>query len=316
MYVNYGGSTLDVAKKTELQPFAQKTGATMGTDSPSDPAKVKAMVQAGNVTWDLIDMDGASGAALCQGGMLRTRAEMGIDVSQVDPKYITDKCGVPIILTTMALVYNKAKYGDHPPTKITDFLDTKNFPGKRSTFNYAFEGLEAFELASGSTKLYPYNFAQIQSAYNKIKKNLVLQSTLAQQGEALSSGNFDMCLCLTGRAAVTPGVSPDKVGIVWDHAWVAQDDLYALKGSKAPKVQAAFMNYIAHPGPQEAFAAVQPYGSTIKGAKPKVKESLKYWMPEYNTDKTNGLTYIDVRYLAKPGVSEEANQKWTALTSG
>jgi putative spermidine/putrescine transport system substrate-binding protein len=317
VFVNYGGASLDTAKKAWLEPFSEETGAEMTGDSPSDFAKVKAMVQSGNVTWDLIDIDGGSGATGC-GKEFATREELGVDVSQIDPKYLSDECGVPIIVTTTALLYNKEKYKDNPPTKITDFLDTENFPGRRATFNYAIYAWENLLLASGVApdKLYPYDYERAEAAYEKIKDDLVLQDTLAQQAEQLASGNFDMCFCLTGRAAITPGVSSDKIGIVWQHAWVANDVLYAINGSKVPDLQAAFMNYVAQPEVQNAFTELQPYGPATSGPPPAVPEKFKYWMPEFNEDKTDGLSYIDYKYLSEPGVSDEANARWTSLTSG
>src|SRR5262249_45660061 len=133
--VNYGGITSDSQKKAWLDPFAAATGASTAVDGPSDAAKVKAQVDSGNVSWDVVDLDGATGGSAC-GTLFKTRAQMGINVSKVDPKYLTDKCGVPVMLQVEALMYNKAKYKNNPPTKITDFLDTAKFPGKRALFNY------------------------------------------------------------------------------------------------------------------------------------------------------------------------------------
>jgi len=318
VYVNYGGLTLDAVEQTWFKTFGEKTGAELVGDSPSDIAKVKVMVESGNVTWDVIDIDGASGANGCDSGLFKTREEMGIDVSQIDPKFLSDDCGVPIENTTTALVYNKETYGDNPPTKITDFLDTQNFPGKRLTFNYAIWGLENMELAAGTAPdaIYPYNYDVAKSAYDKIKDDLVISDSLDQMFQSVSSGDFDMCFCLTERLAVTPGVSPDKVGVVWDHAWIANDMAYALEGSKVPEVQSQFLNYLATSDAQNEFAQVIPYGVTTTGAPPDVAEDFKYWMPAFNEDATNGPAYIDYGYLSKPGVADEANSQWTAMTSG
>jgi len=318
VYVNYGGETLEKVKESWFKIFGENTGAELVGDSPSDFAKVKVMVESGNVTWDIIDIDGASGANGCDSGLFRTREEMGVDTSAFDPKLLSDDCGVPIMNTTTALVYNKEKYGDNPPTAITDFLDTTNFPGKRMTFNYAVWGLENMELAAGTAPdaIYPYDYDVVQGAYDQVKDDLVVADTLAQMSDAVASGNFDMCFCITGRLAITDGVDPEKVGIVWDHAWVANDLVYAIKGSKVPDVQEQFLSYVATPEGQNDFSEVMPYGPLTEGPAPAVPENFKYWMPEFNEDKTNGLSYIDYAYLAKPGVADEANSEWTALTSG
>ena len=315
VWVGFGGITGESTKKAWLDPFSKATGAAAVYDSPGDPAKVKAMVESGNVSWDVIDLDGGSGGAGC-GTLFRTRKEMGVDMSEVDPKYVSDDCGVPIFRYTQALLYNKAKYKDNPPTKITDFLDTKRFPGKRALWNYAIGGWEPLIQAAGTPpdKVYPYNYDVGTKAYEKIKKNLVLKDELGQLGELLSSGKFDMCMCFTGRAAIRPNVDPSKVGIVWDGAWNGYDLAYAVKGSKVPHAQAAMLNYLARSKTQNAFTAIQPYEPTTIGPAPKVPEKFKYWMASYNKDKQSNTSLVDYEYLTKPGVTDEAIAKWAELT--
>jgi putative spermidine/putrescine transport system substrate-binding protein len=315
VWVGFGGVTGETTKKAWLDPFNKATGALATYDSPSDIAKVKAMVRSGNVSWDVIDLDGGSGGAGC-GALFRTREEMGIDISEVDPKYVSDACGVPIFRYTQALLYNKAKYKDKPPTKITDFLRTKRFPGKRAMWNYAIGAWEPLIQAAGTPpdKVYPYKYNVGAKAYGKIKKDLVLYDQLVQLGRLLSSGNFDMCMCYTGRAAIRPNVDPTKVGIVWDGAWNGYDLVYAIRGSKVPEAQAAMLNYLAKSKTQNAFTAIQPYEPTTIGPVPKVPKKFKYWMASYNKAKLSNNSLVDYQYLTKPGVADKAIAKWAALT--
>jgi len=315
--VNYGGVTNDSQKKAWLDPFTAATGASGATDGPSDVAKVKAQVESGNVTWDAVDLDGATGGAAC-GKLFKTRAEMGVKIDKVDPKYVSDKCGVPIMLQVVALMYNKKKYANNPPTKIQDFLDTAKFPGKRAIFNYPVGSLEPLLLAAGvpASKVYPYKYAVAEQAIKKLGSNLVLQNELAQQAEQLSSGNFDMCVCYNGRAAITPGVDPKNIGIVWDGAWAGYDMEYATKGSKVPKAQAAFLNYVATPKAQNDFVKIQPYEPMTVGPLPKVPAKFKYFMLSTNKDKLTNTSIVNYPLLGKPGVADEMVAKWTAMTSG
>src|SRR5213080_2490857 len=50
-----GGSYQDDLKAAWEAPFTARTGTKFVNDSPEDMAKVKTMVEAGKVTWDLID---------------------------------------------------------------------------------------------------------------------------------------------------------------------------------------------------------------------------------------------------------------------
>jgi putative spermidine/putrescine transport system substrate-binding protein len=104
---------------------------------------------------------------------------------------------VPIIMQTLALVYNKEKFGDNPPTSIKDFLDTERFPGKRVTLNYAAGGLEGMLLADGvpSKELYPLDLDRAGKVVEGLGNNLSLAPSLAGQSEALESGDFSLCWC-------------------------------------------------------------------------------------------------------------------------
>lgn len=54
-----------------------------------------------------------------------------IDVS-IFPSELVSECGVPAFLASVLFVYNTEKYGNNPPTKIADFFDDEQFPGKRA----------------------------------------------------------------------------------------------------------------------------------------------------------------------------------------
>jgi len=314
VFVNYGGDTLTAAQKAWLDPFTKKTGVQTTTDSPSDPAKVKAMVQAGNPTWDVIWLDAGSGAQGC-GSLYAKRSDLGVSVKDVDPRYVTDECGVPVSVENIALVYNTKKFGSNPPTKITDFMDTQKYPGQRLMFNYASGGFESLLLASGVApdKLYPLDTQRAAGAIKSLGKNLTLDSTLAQETQELESGDFSMCLCYMGRAAVAEQ-NGAPVGVAWNHSFAAWAVMYAIKGSKYPKAQAALLNYIETPQAQAAFTENIPYGPTTPASKPNVPASFHKWLPQDNTSKMDGEALYDASWWAKN--ADKAFAAWTAITAG
>lgn len=316
VFVNFGGDGLKAAQSAWLDPFMKETGAQVATDSPSDPAKVKAMVEAGNTTWDVIDLDVGSGSVGC-GTLYEKRADLDIDASAVDPKYMSDDCGVPIIVQAVGLVYNTDKFGDNPPTKITDFLDTEKFPGQRRMLNYAAAGLESVLLADGvqGDDLYPLDFPRAAKAIKGLGNDLTLDASLAQESEALESGDFAMCLCYLGRTALSAEKGA-PVDVVWDHAFAAWDGAYAIKGSKAPKAQAALLNYIATPDAQAKFTEYVPYGPTTPASKPQVSDEFKKWLPQFNEAAIGpqGQVLYDAQWWKDN--TDEAFSEWTAMTSG
>src|SRR5215510_12482625 len=55
--VTYGGSTADALREAYWKPFTAETGIVVREETPPTPAKVKAMVESGNVVWDIVEMD-------------------------------------------------------------------------------------------------------------------------------------------------------------------------------------------------------------------------------------------------------------------
>lgn len=314
VFVNYGGESMDAAKAGWIEPFSKANDVEIATESPSEFAKIKAMVDAGNTTWDVVDIDVGSGALGC--GTLFEKRSTDVDISEIDPKYITDDCGVPVMVQSMALVYNAERFGDDPPTKVTDFLDTRRFPGKRITLNYAFAGLEGMLLADGveSDALYPLDLPRAATVVKGLGKDLSLLGTTAGQAEALESGDFAMCWCMMSRAAISEERGA-KVGIVWDHAFTGWDALYAVKGSKSPETQQALLNYVATPEAQSAFAEVAPYGPTTPASNPELPGNRSSFLSRDNQDEIGGTEAFQDAQWWKDN-TDEAFAAWTEMTSG
>jgi putative spermidine/putrescine transport system substrate-binding protein len=312
VFVNYGGDAATAAKAAWVDPFEKETGVKMAMDAPTDPAKIKAMVDAGQTSWDVVDIDPATAASNC--GTLFEKRSPEVDISQVDPKYITNECGVPIIVQSVALVYNKEMFGDNPPTKITDFLDTSKFPGKRVMFNYPVATLEPLLLSTGvePEELFPLDYERAAKALEGLGSNTVLLSDLAQETSTLESGEFSMCLCLTARAAVA-AENGAEVGIVWQHEYEIWDEMVAVKGSQHPEAQQAFLNFIAQPEQQAAFTEHLPYTPTTPSAKPKLSPAFEEFVSSGHEAEIETPGVYDAKWWAKN--TEAALEAWTEMTA-
>lgn len=313
VFVNFGSDSLDAAKKAWIEPFSDDTGVTFATDSPSDPAKVKAMVEAGNTTWDVIDLDTASGSQGC--GTLYEKRSDAIDVSKIDPTFLSDDCGIPIMLQTMGLVYNTEAFGDDPPSSVTDFLDTDKYPGKRITFNYAVGGLEGMLITDGADpeRLYPLDLDRAASVVKGLGSDLRLLPSLAAQSEAVESGDFAMCWCYLGRLA-NSAERGAPIEVVWENPWSGWDMLYAVKGSKSPEAQQEFLDYVATPEAQAAFSEQLPYGPTTPEADPQLPEERAKWLLKNNLDQAGMPSVLDVEWWNTN--ADKGFAAWTDMTVG
>jgi putative spermidine/putrescine transport system substrate-binding protein len=312
VFVNYGGSSLDAAQKGWLDPFSEETGVKFATDSPSDPAKVKAMVDSGNTTWDVIDLGGATGLSMC--GTLLEKRPSDFDIGEIDPQYVGDDCGVPIFVASMPIVYNKELYGDNPPTKASDFLDVEKFPGKRVFLNYP-EGLvEPLLMTAGVTndEMYPIDWSKVQDIADKLGDEMTPQDTVTAQTQSLESGDYGMCVCFAGSMDIA-SKNGAEIGVIWEKVFYSWDNLYAVKGSKAPDAQWAFLQYVATADGQAPFFKYSPYISPMK-EKPEVPEEFAQWLPQDHADEVKEEVFYDPQYWADKLESDYG--KWAEIMSG
>ena len=58
VFVSWGGTTQDAQKANWADSFTNNTSIAVVQDGPTDYGKIKAMVEAGSVTWDVVDVEG------------------------------------------------------------------------------------------------------------------------------------------------------------------------------------------------------------------------------------------------------------------
>ncbi|NJC73940.1 ABC transporter substrate-binding protein [Planosporangium thailandense] len=290
-FVSYGGIYQDGQTKAAITPFANESGAKILQDGPTDNAKVKAQVTAGNVTWDVIDTTNIFAAQQC-GKLFLPLDTSIVDTSKIPDGHMTDKCSIPAMSYGMILVYNTKKYGANPPASWADFFDTQKFPGKRGLEGSAGEIdpgiLEGALLADGVApdSMYPIDVNRALKKLSTIRKDLVFWSTGAQSQQFLESGQVDMELLWSGRAysAVKNG-APYKP--IWDQ-WMPEADAIAVpKGAKNPKAAFALLNYYLGADQQAKLTELTSYSPVNVDAKPTLDDLAKSFLtttPERQKD--------------------------------
>jgi putative spermidine/putrescine transport system substrate-binding protein len=313
VYTNYGGNSADAAKAAYLEPFSKATGANFALDGPSDAAKVKAMVESGQTTWDFIDIDLAAGGVGC--GTLYEKLPADFPKDRYPAKYLTDGCGAPLYVSTEPMVYNSEKFRDDPPTRTTDFFDFENYPGTRLVFNYPPGTVEPLLLSYGvpPDEVYPIDWDKVKEAIDALGDNVRFVNTVAEMNEALQSGNFAMASWYAAHSALAEDKG-GKLGVIWDRPYFIWESLYAVKGSEHPDAQKAFMKFVAEPEQQANYTEVLPYFPAVNGAAELVeaKPPWKKWLPD--VDSLDNITYYDAKWWQEN--QADALAKWTEITSG
>jgi putative spermidine/putrescine transport system substrate-binding protein len=255
VFVSWGGSYQEAEDNAWLKPFAAATSAKILQDSPPDYSKIKAMVEAGQVTWDVIDVEGEFGLDR-DGPILEP-----IDYTVVSKKGVETGATtyrVAFMTYSSVLGYNSSSTKGKVPSGWTDFFDLTAFPGKRGVPTDAHDGLfEACLLADGvaQDQIYPIDADRALAKLTTIKDQLVFTTSSAQKQDLLSTGETAMGFIGNGRA-----YAAKKEGHPVDVAWSGHVDfadfLVVPKGSPN---RAAAMNLIAYIVAPENNAELSKY---------------------------------------------------------
>ena len=311
-FVSFGGAYQNAQKTAMTDPYAKANQLTINQDGPTDYAKIKAMVESGNVLWDVVDADPFFPIGNCDKYAEKLDLKV-IDTSKM-PKAFVSECAVPSMTYAYVLMYNTKKYPT-PPQNWHDFFDTTKFPGKRALQNAPQGGgFEAALLADGvaKDKLYPLDYDRAEKKLNTIKKDLVFWDTGAQSQQMMEKGEVDMLLAWTGR-----GYNAVKNGATfapqWNQNMAVYDVFMVPKGSKN---KAAAMKFIAYATGAEAQAKLTetiPYSPINSDAKPKVDKLITSFLSTQPGIAEKGIVQ-DQKWWSQN--QDPATQRWTAWAAG
>jgi putative spermidine/putrescine transport system substrate-binding protein len=272
-FVSYGGIFQKGQMEAAVTPFGKESGAKILEDGPTDYSKIKAQVESGNVTWDVVDTDATWAAGQC-GKLLVPLDPKIVDTSKI-PEGMATKCTIPAMSYGDVMAYDKKKFGANPPQSLKDFFDTAKYPGKRAVFGGTGDAapgeLEAALIADGVApdKLYPLDVDRALKKLDSIRKDLVFWDTGARAQQMLESGEVVMSLLWSGRAysAIKNGAPFD---IQWNQ-WIPRQDVVGVpKNARNPKASMAMINYYLGAEQQAKLTELTSYSPINVDAKPKL----------------------------------------------
>jgi putative spermidine/putrescine transport system substrate-binding protein len=307
--MSWGGSYETSQVEGYNKPYTAATGKNvtmMAVDNPATP--IKAMVEAGNVTVDIADVEYADAIRLCDEGLVETidpaMLPAGADgtaaIEDFLPGAITD-CAVASIVFSTIYAYDTTKFPEGPKT-MADFFDTAKFPGKRGMRKGAKANLEMALMADGvpaadvyATLETPEGVDRAFAKLDSIKGDVIWWEAGAQPPQLLADGEVAMSTAYNGRifaAAVTEG-KPFQV--VWDGQVYEYDVFVIPKG--APNLEEAkeWLKFATSTEQLAAQAAWISYGPARKSSAPLVglfndgKTEMGPHMPTSPENMTNAL---------------------------
>jgi putative spermidine/putrescine transport system substrate-binding protein len=295
--VSWGGAYQESQRKAYYEPYAKEKGIKVVEEEyDGELGKVKAMKEAGNVTWDVLDVDSAHALAGCDEGLLEKLdyAKIG-GKAKFLPGTALD-CAVGTIAYSTIFAFNADVYKDNQPSTLMDLFDTAKYPGKRALLKKPFGNLEWALIADGvpGDKVYevlstPEGVDQAFKKLDSIKKDIVWWEAGAQPPELLANGEVVMTSAWNGRIgnAIKEG---KNFKIVWDYQefdwdfWTIPagtkniDRAYDfIKFASDPKNMAQQSKYIAYaPTHSDAIALVDP---AIAPTLPTFPDNMKTAIP-------------------------------------
>ena len=141
--VSWGGAYQASQQNAYVEPYLEMNdGVTAVWDESSSEAvaKLRAMNEAGNVTWDVVDVVAADAIRLCDEGLaleidhdeMLAQGDDGSDASDDFGDLIVSDCFIPQIVYSTTFGYRDDLVGDTPPSSVCDVFDLEAYPGMRS----------------------------------------------------------------------------------------------------------------------------------------------------------------------------------------
>lgn len=314
--VNWGGSSNDAMLDAWAKPFEKETGVKITAVNPTDYGKIRSQVESGNVTWDVVDVEGWFLYAGQDEGLLEPLDTKTLGVTESDfVSTIPDplmRDGVVNYLTAYVIAYRKD--AKQHPTNWEEFFDPKAVPGKRMLYNWPYGMLELALLGDGVPfdQLYPLDVDRAFAKMDAIKKDLVFWNTGAESQQALVSGSADFVVPWNNRAGfLIQGGEP--IEIEWNQNLQIRGGMVIPKGAPNAQAGQAFIAKSLQPQAQADMAKGSGYGPVIEAANDLVDESIRPWIsttPE-NLEKTVG--FIDDKWWAEN--LTEMSDRWTKWAS-
>jgi putative spermidine/putrescine transport system substrate-binding protein len=240
--VSWGGAYTASQQRAYHDPYMEmKPDITIINDdgSANALAGLRAQAQAGNVTWDLVDMLPSDAQLACDEGIIMqidpdtmlAPAPDGTPASEDFLPGSLGECFIPQIVYSTVLVYNTEMFPeDQQPDSIMALFDVENYPGRRALQDRPGTNLEWALYADGvhPDDIYdvlatPEGVDRAFAKLDTIKEHLVFWTEGAQAPQLLADKEVSFTTGYNGRIFEASEVEGQPFQIIWDGQVVEWD---------------------------------------------------------------------------------------------
>ena len=314
-YASYGGALQKAEEPAWLEPFAKANAGIKVAYDITDYAKLKAMVESGNVVWDVVTVANDFGLDADKALLEPIDCSL-VPCADLQPtRFLTTGYRAAQTTAGLAIGYNKTKMpAGKVPQGWVDFFDTKTFPGKRvimmDASSYPFE--QAL-LGDGVApdKLYPLDLDRAIKKLNSLGKDLVLAPSYQGCAELIGAGEAVMGGCWTGRLLDVKERGGAPVEVQWNQGIIAPGYYVVPKGAPHKDLAMKLIAYIVSAEHNAALSNYIGYGPTNIKALANVKPDVAPRLQSSYLDKS--VFVNDVWYDTNRAA---VNKRWAEWTAG
>jgi putative spermidine/putrescine transport system substrate-binding protein len=303
--VSWGGAYQDSVRKAFFEPFMKETGGKVVEEEfNGEIAKIRAMVETNNVTWDIVENDSMTTIASCAEGIVEKIDWDKLGLKRDD--FISadaSECVVPSILYATVLAYDTSKL-TNPPTSIKDLFDLQKYPGKRGLQKNPFVNLEWALIADGVDVKDVYNVLStpegVDRAFAKldtIKKDVVWWEAGAQPPQLLADGQVVITSAWNGRIYKAAHEDKKPFAVLWDHEALDWQGWNVVKGAKNRDEAYKFIAFAGRADRQADQTNYISYGPGNKAAIANTNPDVKVDLPT-NPDNMKTGFIINAKFWA------------------
>ena len=287
---SWGGATQDAERNAYWKPYTESTGIKVIEDTwNGEFGKIRAMVEAKNVTWDLVVADYAHAITGCDEGVLEPIDKQ--DLGNLDdflPGSLHE-CGVPELVFSVIFGYNADKiptsWGGSRPSTVKDIFDTQKWPGKRALRKDPKWVLEPALMADGvlPEKVYevlasPEGINRALAKLDTIKQDVIWWESGAQPPQLLADGEVAIAQMYSSRLYDARTNEKQNFVAIWDGQIVSPNSLIIPKGGNKEAAM-KFIKYLVAPEVMARISNFTSYGPARQTAVAFVSESMKANLP-------------------------------------
>ena len=233
--MSWGGAYQNSQLKAYVEPYQAITGISVTWDESSNEAiaKLRAAQEAGNMPYDLVDVEGPDAQRACDEGLAAeiehdealAPAPDGTPASEDFGDSIVNDCYVPQIVfsTTFGYRTDVAEWNGQTPDDICDVFDVEAFPGMRSMQASPKKNLEWALICDGVPAEEVYDVLSedggVERALAKldtIKDSVIWWNAGAETPQLLADKEVVMGSTYNGRLFSVIAEENQPVAILWD----------------------------------------------------------------------------------------------------